>query len=233
MRAFCTAVQAIVADSQAGTINLPHLDAQTIHQVCQPAGRGVKSRGIDPAEKSPANSVLAERTPLEQEILRPYYVLDESPDEIGFACKCVRSMSHKQSPAREPNIGGKRRESNGLGTILYCTGSGPSVPRQHCAGLAFTIVKNTGGIREKGRLAFIGFTPFGACQQASETGFGPIRVRNIIRYEYCHKKEDRRIAILMLRTGRYDTVVTVGMQRYNKLMRFQPANARPSLFGSD
>src|SRR5262245_24724223 len=112
------------------------------------------------------------------------------------------------------------------------TGSGPSVPRASTA-LAFTIVKNTGGIREKGRLAFIGFTPFGACQQASETGFGPIRVRNIIRYEYCHKKEDRRIAILMLRTGRYDTVVTVGMQRYNKLMRFQPANARPSLFGSD
>src|SRR5215467_12758200 len=119
---------------------------------------GVKSRGIDPAEKSPANSVLAERTPLEQELLRPYYVLDESPEEIGFACKCVRSMSHKQSPAREPNIGGKRRESSGLGTILYCTGSGPSVPRQHCACLAFTIVKNTGGIREKGRLAFIGFT---------------------------------------------------------------------------
>ena len=81
-RVLQAALEEIEAASPAQAINLSHLVTRTIQRLCPPAKHGVESRPADETTDSLANSVLAERTPLEQEILRRYYVLGESTDEI-------------------------------------------------------------------------------------------------------------------------------------------------------
>ena len=67
--------------ASAQAINLPHLVTRTMQRLCPPR-HGVESSTADETTDSLANSVLAERTPLEQDILRRYYVLGESPEQI-------------------------------------------------------------------------------------------------------------------------------------------------------
>lgn len=81
-RVLQAAVQEIEAASPDQSVNLSHLVARTIQRLCPPAKRSVESRTADATQESLANSVLAARTPLEQDILRRYYVLGESPDKI-------------------------------------------------------------------------------------------------------------------------------------------------------
>jgi len=76
------AVQEIEATSPAKAINLSQLVIRTIHRLFASAVRGVESQAEDTPMENLATSVLAERTPLEQDILRRYYVLGESPEEI-------------------------------------------------------------------------------------------------------------------------------------------------------
>ncbi len=76
------AVHEIEAASPDQTINLSHLVTRTIQKSCASIKHGVEPRTADETMDSMANSVLAERTPLEQDILRRYYVLGESPEEI-------------------------------------------------------------------------------------------------------------------------------------------------------
>ena len=76
------AVQEIEGASLAQSINLSQLVIRTICALFPAASGDLQS----PAEETPlaslAHSVLAEKTPLEQNILRRYYVLGESPDKI-------------------------------------------------------------------------------------------------------------------------------------------------------
>jgi len=81
-RVLQAAVQEIEVASQAQAINLSHLVTRTIQKSCASIKHGVESRTADETMDSMANSVLAERTPLEQDILRRYYVLGESPETI-------------------------------------------------------------------------------------------------------------------------------------------------------
>jgi DNA-directed RNA polymerase specialized sigma24 family protein len=81
-RVLKAAVQEIEAASPAQVVNLSHLVTRTIHRLYPSGKRGVESRTADATMENLANSVLAERTPLEQDILRRYYVLGESPDKI-------------------------------------------------------------------------------------------------------------------------------------------------------
>jgi DNA-directed RNA polymerase specialized sigma24 family protein len=81
-RVLAAAVQEIEAASPAQAVNLSQLVTRTIHRLFPSAGRSVELRAEDMPMESLANSVLAERTPLQQDILRRYYVLGESPDEI-------------------------------------------------------------------------------------------------------------------------------------------------------
>ena len=81
-RVLQAAVQEIEAASPAQAINLSHLVTRAIQKLCLSSKHGVESRTADETTDSLANSVLAERTPLEQDILRRYYVLGESPDKI-------------------------------------------------------------------------------------------------------------------------------------------------------
>ena len=63
------------------------------------AVHGAESGTADETSDSLANSVLAERTPLEQEILRRYYVVGESPDKIRTDL-AVSSRTIQQTIAR-------------------------------------------------------------------------------------------------------------------------------------
>jgi DNA-directed RNA polymerase specialized sigma24 family protein len=98
-RVLKAAVQEIEAASQAQVINLSHLVTRTMQRLCPPARHGVESRTADETTDSLANSVLAERTPLEQDILRRYYVLGESPEKIRTHLR-VSSRTIQQTIAR-------------------------------------------------------------------------------------------------------------------------------------
>jgi hypothetical protein len=78
-RVLQAAVQEIATAPPAQAINLPHLVTRTIQRLCPPARHRVESGTADETTDSLADSILAERTPLEQDILRRYYVLGESP----------------------------------------------------------------------------------------------------------------------------------------------------------
>src|ERR1700719_2690036 len=66
------AVQEIAAAPPAQAINLSHLVTRTMQRLCPPARHGVESGTADETTDRLANSVLSERTPLEQKILRRY-----------------------------------------------------------------------------------------------------------------------------------------------------------------
>jgi DNA-directed RNA polymerase specialized sigma24 family protein len=70
-----------------------------MQRLCPPARRSVESGTADETTDSLADSILAERTPLEQDILRRYYVLGESPEEIKTNLR-VSSRTIQQTIAR-------------------------------------------------------------------------------------------------------------------------------------
>jgi DNA-directed RNA polymerase specialized sigma24 family protein len=98
-RVLQAAVQEITAASPAQAINLPHLVTRTMQRLCPPARHGRESNTADETTDSLANSVLAERTPLEQDILRRYYVFGEYPEEIKINFR-VSSRTIQQTIAR-------------------------------------------------------------------------------------------------------------------------------------
>ena len=98
-RVLQAAVQEIAAASPAQAINLSRLVTRTMQRLCVSAKHGVEPRTADETTDRLANSVLAERTPLEQDILRRYYVLGESPEEIKTHLR-VSSHTIQQTIAR-------------------------------------------------------------------------------------------------------------------------------------
>ena len=81
-RVLSSAVQEIEAASPAQAVRLSQLVTRAIHRLFPSTGRSVELDAEDRPMENLANSVLAERTPIEQDILRRYYVLGEPPDEI-------------------------------------------------------------------------------------------------------------------------------------------------------
>jgi len=105
-----SAVQEIQAASPAQAINLPQLVAQTIQRL-YPSSRGSpEPRAEDPHMNSLANSVVAARTPLEQDILLRYYVLGESADKIRTHLRIdLGTVEQTIASARADFFGKKQR----------------------------------------------------------------------------------------------------------------------------
>ena len=112
-RVLQAAVQEIEAASPAQAINLSHLVTRTIHRLCPSAKHSVDSCTADATKESVANSVLAERTPLEQDILRRYYVLGESPGKIKTHLRVsLRTIEQTIASARADFRGKMRRSES-------------------------------------------------------------------------------------------------------------------------
>jgi len=97
-RVLTAAVQEIETSPRAQVVNLSQLVTRTIHGMFPAAMPNVEPRVADALTENLANSVLADRTSLEREILRRYYVLGESPDEIRIHLR-VSSRAIKQAIA--------------------------------------------------------------------------------------------------------------------------------------
>ncbi len=98
-RVLAAAAQEIEAASPAQSINLTQLVIRTIRNLFPSPGGNVHSPPEAASTESLAHSVLAERTPLEQDILRRYYVLGESPDKISVHLR-VSARTIEQAIAR-------------------------------------------------------------------------------------------------------------------------------------
>jgi DNA-directed RNA polymerase specialized sigma24 family protein len=76
-------LEAAVLDIQRSSqVNLRRAVAQAIHRQFPPVTADTAPNIADASGERTAQSVLAQRTPLEQEILRRYYILRESPVTI-------------------------------------------------------------------------------------------------------------------------------------------------------
>ncbi len=76
-------LEAVVLDVQrSSAVNLRRVVAQAIDRQFPPVTVDIASDIADAAGERAAHSVLVERTPLEQDILRRYYILRESPATI-------------------------------------------------------------------------------------------------------------------------------------------------------
>ena len=76
-------LEAAVLDIQRSPeVDLRSVVAQAIHRRFPQVSADVASNVADAASERAAHSVLVERTPLEQDILRRYYILRESPATI-------------------------------------------------------------------------------------------------------------------------------------------------------
>jgi len=76
-------LEAVVLDIQrSSVVNLRSVVAQAIHRQFPPVTADIASNIADASGERAAHAVLVERTPLEQDILRRYYVLRESPATI-------------------------------------------------------------------------------------------------------------------------------------------------------
>lgn len=76
------AVQEIRNSASGQPVNLRHVVANIIHRHVPAVEPDREDLPSDSRSASVAHSVLAERAPVEQDILRRYYVLGESPDTI-------------------------------------------------------------------------------------------------------------------------------------------------------
>jgi DNA-directed RNA polymerase specialized sigma24 family protein len=113
-RVLAVAMQEIEAAPPAHAISLPQLVARTIHRLYPSSTGSQESRAEDPHMKRLANSVLAARTPLEQEILRRYYVLGESADKIRTHLRIdSRTVEQTITSARAEFWGKRQRSSTG------------------------------------------------------------------------------------------------------------------------
>jgi DNA-directed RNA polymerase specialized sigma24 family protein len=63
-------------------VNLRRVVAQAIHRMFPPVTAHIAPNVADPSRERVARSVLAERSPLERDILRRYYVLREPTAKI-------------------------------------------------------------------------------------------------------------------------------------------------------
>src|SRR5260221_13072498 len=103
------AVQEIEKASPAQAINLSQLVTRTIHRVFPAARHSLDRRAAAALPENLANSVLADRTMLEREILRRYYVLGESPDDIRVQLR-VSARTIEEAIARaRADFRGKRQ----------------------------------------------------------------------------------------------------------------------------
>jgi DNA-directed RNA polymerase specialized sigma24 family protein len=76
-------LEAAILDIQrSSVVNLRRVVAQAIHRQFPPVTADTAPNIADASGERAARSLLAERTPLEQEILRRYYILRESPATI-------------------------------------------------------------------------------------------------------------------------------------------------------
>jgi DNA-directed RNA polymerase specialized sigma24 family protein len=76
-------LEAAVLDIQrSSAMNLRRVVAQAIHRQFPQVTADIASDIADAPSESAAHAVLMERTPLEQDILRRYYILRESPATI-------------------------------------------------------------------------------------------------------------------------------------------------------
>ncbi|HXI41297.1 MAG TPA: hypothetical protein VNH18_26610 [Bryobacteraceae bacterium] len=105
------AVQEIEAASPAKTITLSQLVIRTIHRLSASTVRDVESQAEDTPLENLANSVLAERTPLEQDILRRYYVLGESPEEIKIHLRVSSRIIEQAIASARADFRGKMQRS--------------------------------------------------------------------------------------------------------------------------
>jgi len=94
-RVVAAAVQEIEAASPVQKANLSQMVIRTIHSLFSSASRGVEPLAEETPMENLANSVLAEKTHLEKDILRRYYVLGEPPHKIRteFQGKTQRNES--------------------------------------------------------------------------------------------------------------------------------------------
>jgi DNA-directed RNA polymerase specialized sigma24 family protein len=114
-RVLAEAIQEIEAGSPANAISLPQLVARTIHRLYPSSTGSQESRAEDPHMNRVANSVLATKTPLEQDILRRYYVLGESADKIRMHLRIdLRTVEQTIASARA-EFWGKRQGSSAGG----------------------------------------------------------------------------------------------------------------------
>jgi DNA-directed RNA polymerase specialized sigma24 family protein len=110
-RVLTAAVQEIEATSPAQAINPSQLVTRTIHRLFPSASRSVESHAEDTPMESWANSVLAERTPVEQDILRRYYVLGESPEEIRIHLRVSSRTIERTIASARADFRGKMQRS--------------------------------------------------------------------------------------------------------------------------
>ena len=76
-------LEAVVLDIQGSSaVNLRRVVAQAIHRQFPQVNADIASNTSDASGEQAALSVLMERTPLEQDILRRYYIHRESPATI-------------------------------------------------------------------------------------------------------------------------------------------------------
>jgi len=76
-------LEAVVLDIQkSSAVNLRRVVAQAIHRQFPPVTADIASNTGEASGEQAAHSVLMESTPLEQDILRRYYILRESPAAI-------------------------------------------------------------------------------------------------------------------------------------------------------
>jgi hypothetical protein len=95
------AVQDVQAISPGQSVNLPHLVARIMRAHFPSTGCKVESWPLDSSGETLARSIIADRTPLEQAILRRYYVLGESPDTIRRGLRVSsRIIEHTIASAR-------------------------------------------------------------------------------------------------------------------------------------
>lgn len=110
-RVMAAAIQEIEAASPAQAISLPQLVARTIHKLYPSSKGSQESRAEDAHMKRLANSILAARNPLEQDILRRYYVLGESADKIRTHLRINSRTVEETIASARADFWGKRQRS--------------------------------------------------------------------------------------------------------------------------
>ena len=105
-------IEAAVQEIQRSSgVNPRRVVAQTLHRLFPPVAAAFDSQVANPSRERVAHSVLAERSPLERDILRRYYLLRESTAKIRSHLRVSSGTIEKTIARARSDFSRKTRRS--------------------------------------------------------------------------------------------------------------------------